>query len=112
MRALVQGHRLMAAATACGIRLTAEMLADYDARDLLAPAQSLPAVAGFIAGVQFPVTAIVGANDTDQRLSNVHALAKTGAKVVMLPNSGHLCNMDSQEKFNVAVLANTGNSVA
>lgn len=106
MRALVQGHALMQATTERGARLAAEMLADYDARDLMAPVRHLPAFADGIVGAGFPVAAIVGAADTGQRKANARALGTVGADVIELARAGHLCNVDSPERFNAALCIN------
>jgi pimeloyl-ACP methyl ester carboxylesterase len=105
MRTLVRDHALMQPATSGGSALVAEMLADYDARDLLAPSRSLPAHADFIASTSCPVTAVVGAQDTAQRRSNSRALAGAGATAVELPGCGHLCNIDNPAGFNNALRA-------
>ena len=107
MRALLRGHELMQAMTAQGAKLVAEMLDDYDARDLAVPGQGLPAAAACIAGLTIPVLAIVGAADTAQRLSNALALADVGAKAVTLPRAGHLCNIDEVDEYNAALRANS-----
>jgi pimeloyl-ACP methyl ester carboxylesterase len=96
----------MQAETARGARLVAEMLANYDGRDLMAAVRHLPAFANGILGASFPVTAIVGAADTDQRKANARSLGIFGAEVVELARAGHLCNVDSPERFNTAIRAN------
>lgn len=105
MRMLVRDHVLMQATTPCGSRLVADMLADYDARDLLAPARSLPVFAGFLADAPFPVTAITGDADTVRRRANGRALARAGAMAVELPGCGHLCNLDNPALFNATLHA-------
>jgi pimeloyl-ACP methyl ester carboxylesterase len=85
--------------------LAAEMLADYDARDLLAPESTLAVFADCIVGAAFPVTAIVGSEDTNQRLANAQALADAGATITRLPGAGHICNVDSPDRFNAAIRA-------
>lgn len=103
---LVRGHRLMQRIAPCGNRLAAEMLADYDARDLLAPESTLAAFADCIVDAPFPVIAIVGTEDTAQRLANAQALADAGATITKSPGAGHICNMDSPDSFNAAIRAN------
>lgn len=105
VRRLVQGHRLMQVHNPDGHRLAAQMLADYDARDLLAPESTLAAFAACIIGASFPVTAIVGSQDTAQRLANAQALANAGATLTNLLAAGHLCNIDSPDQFNAAIRA-------
>ena len=105
VRALVEGHPLMRATSPAGNALAAEMLADYAARDLLAPGQPLPAFAAAIAGARFPVAAIVGTDDTPQRRANAQALAAAGAALIELPAAGHLCNIDSPDAFNAVLRA-------
>ncbi|MFZ4688333.1 MAG: alpha/beta fold hydrolase [Polymorphobacter sp.] len=112
LRALVRNHDLMRTRTALGTGLVDAMLEDYAARDLLAAARDLPATADCIAGAAFPVTAIVGAADTAQRRANAQALADAGAVAVELPDAGHLCNIDSPERFNAAVRSCAGGANA
>ncbi|MFZ4382201.1 MAG: alpha/beta fold hydrolase [Sandarakinorhabdus sp.] len=105
VRSLVRGHRLMQLSNPRGNTLAAEILADYDARDLLASGSALAAFANSIVGAAFPVTAIVGMEDTNQRLANARALADAGAATIRLPGAGHICNMDSPDNFNAAIRA-------
>ena len=105
LRALWQGHRLMAAVTAEGRSIVAAMLADYTARDLAAPPRALPAGPGDAARAPFPVYAIVGQADTEQRLANARVLGKIGAAVSVIRGGGHLCNMDRPQDFNALIVA-------
>jgi pimeloyl-ACP methyl ester carboxylesterase len=105
MRSLVEDHHLMQPVNPAGDMLAAAMLADYDGRDLLAQGQVLPAFAEAIAGATFPVTAIVGSEDTPRRRANANALAAAGATLIVLPQAGHLCNIDSPDAFNAAILS-------
>ncbi|QXQ05082.1 alpha/beta hydrolase [Sphingosinicellaceae bacterium] len=102
MRTLWQRHRLMRPAGQAGRALVAAMLADYTARDLVVARHELPAIAGMIAALNVPVTAIVGADDTPQRLANAAALLKAGAGLVTLAG-GHLCNIDDPHGFNLVM---------
>ncbi|WP_426170168.1 alpha/beta fold hydrolase [Sandarakinorhabdus sp. DWP1-3-1] len=102
LRGLWGAHPLMRAVTPDGAALAAAMLADYAGRDLAAPG-ALAASAAMIAGAGFPVTAIVGAQDTARRRANVAALAAAGARAVVLPGAGHLCNIDAAEGFNAVL---------
>ncbi|PZN92248.1 MAG: hypothetical protein DCF31_16960 [Alphaproteobacteria bacterium] len=102
LRRLWGAHPLMHAATPAGAALAAAMLADYAGRDLGASG-ALAASAAAIAGAAFPVTAIVGARDTARRRANVAALAAVGARAVVLPGAGHLCNIDAAAGFNAAL---------
>jgi pimeloyl-ACP methyl ester carboxylesterase len=103
MRAVVQDHRLMQPINPAGAVLAATMLADYAGRDLLASSPGLPAFAEMIAGARFPVSAIVGSEDTPRRRANAQALAAAGATMVVLPRAGHLCNIDSPGAFNATL---------
>ena len=103
VRALVEGHPLMRVASLSGTALAAEMLANYTARDLLSPGRPLPAFAAAITGLDIPVAAIVGADDTPQRRANAQALAAAGATLTEIPAAGHLCNIDSADAFNAAL---------
>lgn len=108
MRALWRDHPLMRLTTRAGAGLVAAMLADYDARDLLAPGEGLPAAVDLAVGAACPVTAIVGLGDSDQRLANARALAGAGAAMVGLPGAGHLCNIDRPDAFNTAIRESVG----
>jgi 3-oxoadipate enol-lactonase len=103
VQALIKGHPLMRVASLSGTALATEMLADYAARDLLSPSQPLPAFAAAITGLDIPIAAIVGADDTPQRRANAQALAAAGATLIELPTAGHLCNIDSPDAFNAAL---------
>lgn len=103
LRRLWGAHPLMHATTPAGAALAAAMLADYAGRDLKGAASALAASAAAIAGAAFPVTAIVGARDTARRRANVAALAAVGARAVVLPGAGHLCNIDAAAGFNAAL---------
>jgi 3-oxoadipate enol-lactonase len=105
VRALVKGHPLMRVASLSGSALAAEMLANYTARDLLSPGRPLPAFAAAITGLDIPVAAIVGTDDTPQRRANAQALAAAGAALIEFPAAGHLCNIDSADAFNAALHA-------
>jgi pimeloyl-ACP methyl ester carboxylesterase len=105
MRAMVRDHHLMQPINPVGVEIAAAMLADYDGRDLLAQGQSLPAFADAIVAAPFPVSAIVGSEDTPRRRANARALAVAGATMLVLPGAGHLCNIDSPDVFNAAILA-------
>ncbi len=104
MRNMVEDHHLMQPVNPAGTVLAAAMLADYDGRDLLVQGQGLPAYADTIVGASFPVTAIVGSEDTPRRRVNAQALAQAGAKMILLPGAGHLCNIDGPDAFNAAIL--------
>lgn len=104
MRCMVEDHHLMQPVNSAGAALAAAMLADYDGRDLLAQGQVLPAFADTIVGAPFQVTAIVGSEDTSRRRANACALTAAGAVMVALPRAGHLCNIDSPDAFNAAIL--------
>jgi pimeloyl-ACP methyl ester carboxylesterase len=103
MRRLLAGHPLMRVAHPAGVALVATMVDDYGGRDLLAPARGLAASADIIQGAGFPVTAIVGAEDTAQRRANARALAAAGAAMIELPGAGHLCNIDRPDAFNALI---------
>lgn len=103
MRALWQAHPLMQTVSPVGRAGIEAMLSDYKARDLLVPQSSLPATADAIRGLSCPVTAIVGAADTDQRLANARELVAAGARALILSACGHLCNFDDPVRFNAAM---------
>ena len=103
-RSLWSGHRLMRLVEPTGAPLLAAMLADYAARDLLAPASSLPATVDMITGLEVVVTAIVGSDDTAQRHANNAALVEARARPLVVPG-GHLCHIDDPDAFNAVLRA-------
>lgn len=100
VRRLWAGHALVRLAGEAGADLLAEMLADYDGRDLASGAGRLDVRAGVMGRIAAPVLALVGDRDTARRQANVAALEARGAKAVVLAGAGHLANMDQPEAFN------------
>src|SRR5260221_354933 len=57
--------------------------------------------------IRVPTLVIVGEEDavTPQKFAKIIAENVPGAKLVMIPNAGHLSNLESPRAFNVAVKA-------
>jgi pimeloyl-ACP methyl ester carboxylesterase len=99
---LMQTHSPEAAA------LAAEMLADYDGRDLLqsgGEAPGLPREA--LAMLSMPVLSMTGEHDTPWRRACARALGAVAprAHAIEIPQAGHLANADNPLAFNAAVAA-------
>lgn len=105
MRQLWAGHGLVRLAGEAGAALLAEMLDDYDGRDLARGPGRLDVRAGVMGRIVAPVLALVGDRDTPRRQANVAALEARGAKAVVLADAGHLANIERAAAFNAAAAA-------
>lgn len=105
LRAEWAAHQLMQTRNPEASALIAEILADYDARDLLVPsnAPGLPREA--LAGLAMPVLAMTGEHDTPWRKACAAALAATAprARLALVPDAGHLANADNPAAFNTLI---------
>ena len=95
------------AAGAAARSLVARMLARYPARDLTGALQPPPPPAGADALARFskPVLVVNGALDTPRRHRAGEALARTlpFAERVVIPEAGHLPNLDAPHAYNEAL---------
>ena len=103
LRALWAGHPLVRLAGDAGADVLAEMLADYDGRDLVPGPAGMGVSAAVVLRIDAPVLALVGESDTPRRQANVAALAAWGAAPLTLDGAGHLANMDRAEAFNAVM---------
>ncbi|WP_172439041.1 alpha/beta fold hydrolase [Porphyrobacter sp. TH134] len=98
-------HPLMHTRAPEAAALVAEILADYDGRDLLVPsaAPTLPHEA--LATLAMPVLAMTGEHDTPWRRACAEALARTAPRAMqaLVPGAGHLANADNPARFNALV---------
>lgn len=100
-------HPLMQTRNAEAAALVAQILADYDGRDLLAPSEAPGLPREALAMLPMPVLAMTGAHDTPWRRACARALAAVvpQASHVEIPGAGHLANADNPAAFNAAVLS-------
>lgn len=99
-------HPLMQTHSPDAAALAAEMLADYDGRDLLLGGGEAPGLTReALAMLPMPVLAMTGAHDTPWRRACARALAAVAprARHVEIPQAGHLANADNPDGFNAAV---------
>lgn len=106
-RAAWGAHPLMQTRTPEAAALVAEILADYDGRDLLAPSEA-PAIAReAIAALPMPVLALAGEHDTPWRRACARALGATAprARQIEIAAAGHLANADNPQAFDDTLAA-------
>ena len=108
LRAEWSRHPLMHTHTPAARALMREILADYDARDLLAPGDPPPGLPReVVALLAMPVLAMTGAHDTLWRRECARVLGRTVPRghALEIPEAGHLANADNPAAFNAAVAA-------
>lgn len=107
LRAEWTQHPLMHTHAPEAAALMAEILADYDGRDLLVPSEAPGLPREALAMLPMPVLAMTGAHDTPWRRACARALAATAprAKHLEIAQAGHLANADNPAAFNAAVAA-------
>jgi pimeloyl-ACP methyl ester carboxylesterase len=105
LRAEWSRHPLMETHTAAARALVRDILADYDARDLLAPGEAPGLPREVLGMLAMPVLSMTGAHDTLWRRECARVLADIAprAQHVEIPGAGHLANADNPEGFNAAV---------
>lgn len=98
-------HPLMQAHTPEARALKAAMLAAYDGRDLLVPANTPGFPREALARLPMPVLAMTGEHDTPWRRDCARALAATAprARHAEIAEAGHLANADNPGQFNALV---------
>jgi pimeloyl-ACP methyl ester carboxylesterase len=105
LRAEWSRHPLMQTHTAAARALVLDILADYDARDLLAAGEAPGLPREVLAMLSMPVLAMTGAHDTLWRRECARVLAEVAprAQHVEIAGAGHLANADNPDGFNAAV---------
>lgn len=100
-------HPLMQTRTPQAAALMAQVLADYDGRDLLVPSELPGFPSEALALLAMPLLAITGAHDTPWRRACAAALAATAPRAMhaLVPDAGHLANADNPARFNALVSA-------
>ena len=89
--------------------LIAQMVADYAARDLLAPSTLAPFTAEAIAALPMPILALCGTGDTPWRLACARYLAGHARNATLaLIEAGHLPSLERPDQFNAHLRAFLG----
>ncbi len=98
-------HPLMRLGQAPARALVRDIVADYQARDLLAPSALPPFTASDIMQLAMPLLAISGTGDTPWRIACARYLAEVAPRgsLVMLDETGHLPNIEQPAAFNAAI---------
>lgn len=103
LKRIWRAHPFMRVADPSASSLIDEMLADYDARDLLSAAPPPPDLEpSALARIIAPTLVVTGQRDTDQRRKIADDIARLvpGAKRVEIAGAGHLCNLCAPDEFN------------
>lgn len=105
LRAEWSRHPLMQTRSPAARRLMYDILADYDARDLIAPGEAPGLPREALAMLSMPVLAMTGAHDTPWRRDCARALAAVAprARHLEVADAGHLANVDNPAAFNAAI---------
>ena len=98
-------HPLMATHNPAAGALMAEILADYDGRDLATPGVTPDAPREALAALAMPVLAMTGEHDTPWRKACAAALSQTAPRAMhaLVPDAGHVANADNPDRFNALV---------
>jgi pimeloyl-ACP methyl ester carboxylesterase len=105
LRAEWSRHPLMETHSPAARTLMREILADYDARDLLTPGEAPGLPREVLSMLAMPVLAMTGAHDTLWRRECARTLAAVAprARHCEIADAGHLANADNPAAFNAAV---------
>lgn len=100
-------HPLMQTRSAEAAALVAMILADYDGRDLLVPADAPRVPREALAMLAMPVLALTGEHDTAWRKACAEALGQIAPRAMhaLVPEAGHIANADNPTRFNALVAA-------
>lgn len=114
MKALWRAHPLMHAGSAAMERALDPILADYEARDLIAAApREMTPLAGDLAGIAVPALVITGEHDTRWRqlVGDALAYGLPDSRRAVIAGGHHLCNLSHPADYN-AMLAGFAREVA
>lgn len=104
MRALWRAHPLMQVAGEEAGALLDAIVADYAGRDLTVPGPPLAVTARELHRVRAPVLVVTGAREPVSRHKAAAVIAGgTRAQRVVIPDGGHLCNLDRASVYNPAL---------
>jgi pimeloyl-ACP methyl ester carboxylesterase len=95
-------HPLVRTTTAAA-PLLADMLSDYDGRDLLERSGPIAIRQADISGLSMPVLAIAGTDDTEwrRRIAQFIGVTAPRGQTAVIDGAGHLCNLDNPVRFNL-----------
>lgn len=112
LRAEWAQHALMATHNPQAAALMADILQDYDGRDLLVPSEPPGFPREELVMLAMPVLAMTGEHDTPWRRACAAALAAVAPRAMhaLVPNAGHLANADNPDRFNALVSSFLRNS--
>jgi pimeloyl-ACP methyl ester carboxylesterase len=105
LRAEWSRHPLMQTHSSEARTLMADILADYDGRDLLVPTVTPDCPREVLAALAVPVLALTGEHDTPWRKACAEALSLTApqARHALIAGAGHLANADNPAAFNATI---------
>jgi pimeloyl-ACP methyl ester carboxylesterase len=106
MRRAWLAHPLMQVASEEGGALLADIVADYEGRDLVAPSLLPPFRRDAIAALPMPLCAIAGTQETPWRIACARLLADVAphGQFVAIPGAGHIANVARPDAFNTAII--------
>jgi pimeloyl-ACP methyl ester carboxylesterase len=98
-------HPLMYVGTEAAATLLAEIVRDYDGRDLIAPSALPPVTREAIASLSMPLLAMAGSTETPWRIACARLLADEApmGRFVSIPGAGHIANVAQPDRFNSAL---------
>lgn len=98
-------HPLMQTHSPQARALMADILADYDGRDLLVPTVTPDCPREALAALSMPVLALTGEHDTPWRKACAAALSQIAqhARHTLIAGAGHLANADNPVAFSAAI---------
>lgn len=104
-RAVWRSHPMLRVDDQATSRLFDDMLADYQGRDLLVPAESLPVTDELLASIACPVLVMVGDLDTPSRVAAAHRLwhGLSGATMCLVRGAGHMASVSHADACNEAI---------
>ncbi len=105
LRAHWSGHDLMRRSNPATAPLIEAMLADYDARDLLAPSDLNGVPKDTLEHLPVPLLATTGTGDTAWRRACARRLGEAAprGRSALIEGAGHLANLDQPDRFNTLV---------
>ena len=98
-------HPLMRLDSPPARQLVESIIADYAARDLLAPSVLPPFSASAISAIAAPLLALCGTGDTPWRIACARYLAATAGRgsLALIDDAGHLPTIEQPAAFNAAL---------
>ncbi len=106
MKSLWRGHALMRLSSEPARADVERILADYEARDLLAACEvEMRPIAGELESIYAPTLVVTGENDTPWRhlVADAIAYGVPRSRREIVPGGDHLCNVTQAARFNALV---------